>query len=109
LKPKFPYGLNLALVFNPIKILSFFWWWIRRCTLHLLAKPGPLSRMNELITRIVYVGPPQAEEFKYKKSFYLSSCERWGVGIKFAWFHMNLLFDRSGWRYFVKSCYNSYI
>jgi hypothetical protein len=24
LKIKFPYGLNLALVFNPIEILSFF-------------------------------------------------------------------------------------
>jgi len=34
-----------------------------------------LSGMNELITRIVYVGPPQAEEFKYRKSFYLSNCE----------------------------------
>jgi hypothetical protein len=31
--------------------------------------------MNELNTRIMYVGPPQAEEFKYGKSLYLSNHE----------------------------------
>jgi hypothetical protein len=50
-------------------------WWLRRCSLHQLAKSGPLSGMNELITRIAYVGPPQAEEFKYGKSLYLSNRE----------------------------------
>lgn len=40
-------------------------WRLKRCTLHPPTKPGPLLGTNELITRVAYVGTPQAEEFKY--------------------------------------------
>ncbi len=35
---------------------------------YLSAKPRPLSKTKELITRVAYVGPLQVEEFKYYRA-----------------------------------------
>jgi len=80
-------------------------WWLTRCILHLSAKPRPLSRTNELIMKVTYVRPLQAEEFKYYKAtywknLYLNNQKKgwvriggilWGVVIIFS--HLNQIFQ----------------